>query len=101
MDKKYRNFSAERSEKFNQFEANLNALQSRSGGDESSDLVNNIVICNLPYNNNENLDKKVNKLIEDGINLKDVVIQSAVRKNPHNQGLSYPRVRHSSRKVKL
>ena len=83
VDKKLQDFSAEWSEKFKQFEAKLNALQSRSGGDESSELVNNIVIRNLPYNNNENLDQKVNKLIEDLINLKDVVIQSAVRKNSH------------------
>ena len=60
---------------------------------DKKDISLNIVICNLPETANEQIASKFNKLFADGLQVRDVQVQSAERKQSRSDrvpGLSLP-----------
>ena len=57
---------------------------SDSVSSRAKDLSLNIVISNLPENQNENIKNKVNALFRDGLRLSEIFVSDAERKQSHN-----------------
>ena len=53
----------------------------KSNGQSSNSLLNNnIIIRNLPEREHENTTREVNKILKDGLKLRDVAVDSATKK---------------------